>query len=96
MIKLTDSVQDCCVKLSQGNPGALSVCVKLLATGDMGLMHLLNLDDMGMCGPSIWLGYKDFAKENLDTFIKALKERDPEMVRIVNSNGGKAWTGGRS
>lgn len=97
MVTGSDSMQDAIVKLSAGNPDALRVLYELLQSDPvMGFMRILDADDMGLKGPSIWLGYKDFAKENLDTFMKALESRDPEMVRVIKANGGEAWASGRS
>lgn len=95
MLTLTDTTQSAVMKLAEGNPGALRVCCEL-ANREHGIMHLLHLDDMGMRGPSIWMGYKDFAGENLDTFVAAIQARDPAMVQMVNARGGKAWSGGKS
>lgn len=94
-IGLMDSVADVVVKMAKGNPGAIRVCVELLKR-ENGLFLVLDLDDMGIRGSSIWLGYKDFAKEDIEVFAKACRDRDPEMIRIINANGGQAWTRGRS
>lgn len=75
--------------MSEGNPGALSVLMKL-AEDPMGLMHILDLDDMGMRGSQIWVAWKYHCKEDLPTFIKALVERDPAMVDTVNASRGHA------
>ena len=92
---MQDTARSALLKLSEGNPGALRVLCDLLRRED-GTMLLLHADDMGLRGSSVWLGFKDFAKENYDTFAKALVERDPEMVRVINAAGGNAWTGGKS
>lgn len=73
-------------EMSEGNPGGLSVVVALLKKELPGLMCLLNLDDMNIRGCQIWVGYKDYCKEDLNAFIKAAQERDPKMVEMINAN----------
>lgn len=95
MLTLNDTMQSAIVKLSEGNPGAMAV-LSALAKRDDGLIRILDVDDMGMRGPSIWLGYKDHCKQDIDAFAVALRDRSPEMVRTIKVNGGEAWTGGKS
>lgn len=78
-IELTDSLLDVMLKMSEGNPGAASVCAQLMKEtpqidpdnimGGMGV--ILSLDDMGVRGPKIWMLYKDVCKENL-TYLNAV------------------------
>lgn len=78
-IELTDSLLDVMLKMSEGNPGAASVCAQLMKEtekidpdnimGGMGV--ILSLDDMGIRGPKIWMLYKDVCKENL-TYLNAV------------------------
>lgn len=95
MLTMNDTTISAVTKLSQGNPGALNVLAQL-AKREHGVLLLLDIDDMGMVGPSIWLGYKDFAKEDIEVFANAVRDRDLEMVKKINASGGKAWSGGRS
>lgn len=68
----------------------------------MGLMFILDLDDMGMRGSQIWVAWKDHCKCDLEAFKKALQDRDPAMVATVNASRGhadgtpRAVTGGAS
>ena len=97
MITLHDTVLDMIVKLSEGNPGAAIVCTKILkADLERGVMDLLHLDEMGMKGPAIWVGYKDYAGEDLNLFIKAVRQRAPDMIKMIRQQGYEAWEGGRS
>lgn len=87
--------------MCEGNPGALQVLMKL-AEDPMGLMFILDLDDMGMRGSQIWIAWKDHCKCDLEVFKKALRDRDPAMVATVNAHRGtapgtpQAVTGGAS
>jgi len=83
-INLTDTTQDVIFKMSEGNPGALNVCVQLLADAT-GFFTLLNLDDMGIRGSAIWVAYKDHCKEDLSKFIECCKERSNSMIDTVNT-----------
>lgn len=73
--------------LSEGNPGALSVLMQVYKKqGEGYFLFMLNLDDMNIRGPQIWIGYKDFAKENIDTFINAVTSQSQEMIDVINLN----------
>ena len=80
-IELKDSFTDILVKLSKGNPGAISVLTQMIkhtTTIDpdaaMGpLAHLLNLDSFSIYGPRIWMLYKDVCKQDLATMLAVLR-----------------------
>jgi len=92
MIDMNDSLMTSIVKLSAGNPGAVTVLCRLLKEypdGD-GFMAILHADDMGMVGPAIWIGYKDFAGEDLETFKQALFDRSQKMIDVIRAAGYRA------
>lgn len=92
-----DTIQSMVVKMSQGNPGALRVSLEVLDHDkSRGFMDLLSLDDMGIRGSSIWLGFKDWAGENLDVFVQGIRDRSQPMIDKIRASGGEAWKGGRS
>ena len=96
-IEGTDTAKDIMMKMSQGNPGALNVmCMMLKEHGAEAILTLLDLDDMNMRGPSIWVGYKDWAGCDLEKFMEAAKGRNPEMVAKVKEEGYLAVTNGGS
>jgi hypothetical protein len=80
-ITLTDNIQDIVAKLSEGNPGALTVCMGILEKAQTidpdaamsGLMSLLKLDSLGVYGPRIWMLYKDVCGEDLVTTLAYLR-----------------------
>ena len=72
--------------MSEGNPGALRVCMDLLAGKQPeGFMNLLNMDDMNIRGSHIWLAYKDVCGEDLDVFQEKLSTRDSGFVATLNN-----------
>lgn len=84
-VNLTDRPMDIAIKMSQGNPGALTVIANLLKEDPMmGIMDVLHLDDMGMRGPQIWVAFKDHCGQDLDKLRTALRARDKTMVETVN------------
>ena len=88
-VNFSDSTQTVLVKMSEGNPGAVSVLMDLLKRDDpAALMTLLTLDDMNMRGPQIWVGYKDHCESDIEKFAACINDRDPEMVATVNANSG--------
>ena len=99
-IGLNDSTMNMMMKMSEGNPGAITVCTEILKADPIGgFMALLSLDDMNMRGSQIWVGFKDHCKQDLGAFLAAITERDPEMVTTVNAacpESTPAVTGGAS
>lgn len=81
-INLGDTMEEVAWKMSEGNPGALSVIMRLLTKN---LILLLDLDDMNIRGSAIWVGYKDHCKEDLDRFIECVRTRDLGMVETINT-----------
>jgi len=85
-IKLEDSVMDVVIKMSEGNPGAVTVLSQMLKGDD--LLLLLHLDDMNIRGSQIWVGYKDHCHQDIELFKACIKSRDVEMVNTINNSGG--------
>lgn len=84
-IGLGDSMKDLILKMSEGNPGAVNVLLRLLEDDPvMGPMVILHLDDMNIRGSQIWVAYKDFCREELSKFKEAVFARNSEMVAKVN------------
>jgi hypothetical protein len=80
-ITLTDNLQDVVIKLSEGNPGALNVCMCIMQDDNKidpqnmlgGLGTLLSLDTHSIYGSHIWLFYKDVCGENLTNILGVLR-----------------------
>jgi hypothetical protein len=99
---LTDTAMTAVSKLSEGNPGALRVCMELLTRSinydpDMllgGIGSLLQLDSHGIYGSRIWMFYKDFCGEKLDVMVAMLRAvqlgimTDFEMNHAIDNYGG--------
>lgn len=83
-VQLNMTMTDVLIQMSESNPGAISVMVQLLKKDENNFMFILSLDDMNIRGEQIWVGYKDYCKENIDTFIEAIKTRDKKMVDVIN------------
>lgn len=68
-------------KISDGNPGALNVCVRLLkdgaeidpddALGPLGA--ILQLDSIGIYGSRVWMLYKDVCGQRLPEMVALLR-----------------------
>lgn len=80
-IELTDTAPDVLQKMSEGNPGALTVCIQLMKQGgdidpdDVlgGLGKVLTLDTLGVYGPRIWMLYKDVCGQSLPRMVALLR-----------------------
>lgn len=87
-IELNDTTSNIIIKMSEGNPGAITVLMQLLEKNAMeGFRHILDLDDMNIRGTQIWIGYKDYCKNSIENFKKCVSNRDREMVNIINEQG---------
>ena len=81
-----DTIMDVLLTMSEGNPGGMTVLGELLKSdANLGFWLVLDLDDMNIRGSQIWVGFKDHCKEDLHTFIAAVRRRDPEMVKTINA-----------
>lgn len=73
IVKIRDTVKEAMLKMSEGNPGAMTVLIDLInrehlidpdsALGGLGTM--LSMDDVDIRGPLIWVCYKDLCGEDL-------------------------------
>jgi hypothetical protein len=101
-ISMNMNILDTIMKMSEGNLGAVRVLTELAKSPPNGFFMILNLDDMNIWGWQIWVGFNDYCKQNLQEFIKAIKNRDPAMVNMINKEGAQmksphvATTGGAS
>lgn len=93
-IQMTDTPVEAIVKMAQGNPGALTVMgqlFELAAKEDKhieAMIYLMHMDDMGMRGPQIWAGFKDWAGHDITKFRDAVCSRDKEMIAAINKHPG--------
>lgn len=80
-IQLSDSMMDIVMKMSEGNPGAVSVLAQLLKENgridpDSALAEIgtiLHLDTAGIYGSKIWMVYKDICGEDITSMIGLLR-----------------------
>ncbi|MDD3906426.1 MAG: hypothetical protein PHS46_07910 [Candidatus Omnitrophica bacterium] len=101
----SDSIRDMIVKLSEGNPGGLTVCMTAFSNGHAidpmgalgGLAPLLALDTLGIYGSRIWMLYKDVCGERLPYFLAMLRgwqlgvlEKEKLLFAIDNYGKGVA------
>jgi hypothetical protein len=100
-IQLTDTAMSAAMKMSDGNPGALTVCAMMLKQGAQidpddfagGLGNLLSMDTLGIYGPAIWMLYKDVCGEDLRATCALLRAwqlgfvSDVELRAAIDSYG---------
>ncbi len=75
------------MEMSEGNPGAVSVLTQFINDDIKDLMLLLSLDDMNIRGTQVWIGYKDFCKEDIEKFKACIHTRDADMITKINMEG---------
>jgi len=83
-ISLTSNIIDLIFKMSEGNPGAITVLIEILAKKD-GILYILGLDDMNIRGWQIWMGYKDYCKCDIVKFIECIQNREDKMILAINN-----------
>lgn len=100
-IELNDTPISAVAKLSEGNPGALSVCMQMLQRGgDIdpdgilgGLGCILCLDSYAIYGTRIWMLYKDVCGEDLMKTVAMLRAvqlgflKEAKLHHAVNNYG---------
>ena len=88
-LEATDTIRDSLMKMVDGNPGAITVCVNLLKFGEQlapqggpagGMFYILALDEFEIYGSRIWMLYKDVCGENLNMMVAVLIARANEII----------------
>lgn len=80
-IKLDMTLQDAVMKMSNGNPGSMTVMMQMIVQGEKidpdnllgGFGNVLDLDTNGIYGEDIWLLYKDLCGQDLIKTISVLR-----------------------
>ena len=72
------------VKIAEGNPGAIRVLIDMQKEKEFGFEAALHLDDMNIKGWKIWVGFKDYCKQDLDKFYDLVMKRDKDMIKFIN------------
>ena len=70
-IKLKDNTMDVVVKMSEGNPGAMTCLCEMISkkdwtAGTPGLLVILSLDTLGLYGSKIYMLWNDCCSRDLD------------------------------
>jgi hypothetical protein len=87
-IDLMDNGMTIVMKLSEGNPGAVTVLVEMMTNGAEidprsafgPLSGALNLDSYGIYGSRIWMLYKDVCKQNLNATLGMLRSTQMGII----------------
>lgn len=100
-LELEDTGLDTLVKMSEGNPGAITAITQLLNEGIENYFLILGLDDMNIRGSQIWQVYKYYCEEDVEKFKKVIQDRDADMIQFLNEQNAfegneKAVSGGAS
>lgn len=80
-ITLEDNGINALIKMAEGNPGGLNVCMRILTEGEKidpqnflgGLGAVLFLDTLEIYGSRIWMLFKDVCREDLVSVIGVLR-----------------------
>lgn len=80
-ITLDMDIPEVVMALSEGNPGAATVCMMVMKEGRAidpqaalrGLHVLCDFDEFGIYGPRIWMFYKDVCGQDLAKMLAVLR-----------------------
>jgi hypothetical protein len=73
-------------KVADGNPGGQMVLIDLLIKRPETFSQtMIDLDDMLISGPQIWIVFNDWCQCNMDKFVDECKKRDHTMIDFVNA-----------
>ncbi len=89
-IGLDMSVKDVLLLMGEGNPGGLTVLMKLLENEeDAGLFRILALDDMNIRGTQIWCAFKYHCNQDIKQLVECLTDskKRVKMIDVVNKLG---------
>jgi len=93
-INLHDNFQELLMKMSEGNPGGLSVLMQIAKEfskcPEDAFIHMMLLDDMNIRGSQIWMGYKDYCGSDIKKFIQCIKEKNQGMINKINEESRKS------
>lgn len=108
-IGLGDGGLSAVMKLSEGNPGAITVMAKLMQEEARidpdhfmtlsGLAYIMTLDTFGIYGSNIWGFYKDVCQENVANMIAVMracqlgKIRESEIHQAIQDSYSNKLTG---
>jgi hypothetical protein len=84
-----DAMLPALLKLVDGNPGAITVCmdiIKLEEKIDPGSSHLINLEIFKICGSRIWMLYKDVCNQDLIKMLATLRALQHRMLSLDKLN----------
>lgn len=91
-IQLSDTILTIIAKMSEGNPGAVTVMAELYKTGPLTdpdafvgeLAALLSLDSLNIYGSRIWMLYKDVCKQNILHMHAVLRAHQLGIITKTN------------
>ena len=93
-IAISDELVTALTKMSEGNPGALTVLMQLVeCTAEMDIQlgfapfdSFTRLDSLEVYGPSIWILYKDICGENIKKLIHLLHGATNGILSEIDIN----------
>lgn len=93
-IQLDMSIKDAVIAMSNGNPGALSVCMQILEQGSIidpqdafgGFGALMQLDMLGIYDERIWMFYKDVCAQHLGKMLAVIRANQSGQVVEANKD----------
>jgi hypothetical protein len=104
-IQLDDSMMSALMKMCEGNPGGLNVLMELVrqvpcidpACALGGLHYVLQLDDLGLYGPKIWMLFKDVCGQKIEGIVVLFRAWQlghlsaTELRRIIDEDEPYDW-----
>ena len=101
VLSLEDNTTSLVIKMSEGNPGALTVIYSMLERGSEidpqsfagGISSILSMDSLGIRGYKIWMLYKDVCGQDPRVTIGIMRAyqlgflSETELMHAIDSYG---------
>lgn len=77
------------VRLSEGNPGAISVLTQIVTTvADSQIAPIFDeIEKQELTGPKLWIAYKDYGNEVVDQTVSAILANSPGLKNALFQAG---------
>jgi len=94
----SDGIMEIAMKMSEGNPGALTAIIELVKKQD-GIMYVLACDRIGVYGSRLYMLWNDCCGRSIDKFMCVIKAwqtgklKAEEILEHVSGGWGTPFEG---
>lgn len=86
VIKSYDSPHDAVIKMSEGNPGAITVMIEILESDPiMGFLDIICMDERHIRGAKVWCLYKDICKYEVAKMREMIRDKSNDLEKKLEN-----------